>query len=838
MKKTFKKSLALLLTFLLSIVCFSAVPMTGLAEDPAPADIDIDYISEKMHYVDVASGKEINIADVIGKDADGNELKEDNITKYSNISLNAYTKSTGISTAATGPNATQFDGLTDGKLGDNTEALSSMGLFGSYFDAKTCKDYGDGNHSWVTEHQYAYDYIIELKFTSDIKAIAIGSSYTCPIGDHDIYVSDNKADLFSGSPVASYQMDTDKWIANRDSNHKASSLGVNLWKANKNAEIKGKYIGIRVWIGNAMAKYMGDSGKYYYDRVRLNEFAVYGKFNCNYYDYKVTSSEGDIVNYSGNGFEDKDLIFEAPLSEKIYRFKDWTVNGATVTGEKDEKNNKNILKIKLDKNLTIVANYDSNAKAITSKNYKIDTENNLIAIPYGEYGMKTYYGFDNYRVDLAIKDNDRVIEENERVKSGMIITQPNVAGTDTLEIVNPGDYDLNGTINVTDIIGGLDSVLSKSAPENTKTAMALDVNMNGKYTVTDIIGMRNIALRGELRDSYDYNTYSASQMKYKYQGRKYVKPDGNIVLEMTASGIEFEADCVGDITLTVAPSKLDMYATVVVDGVADNDVLLNTSAAGQAGDIVIAKDVPAGKHTIGIYKQLEGGTTITIGGLKFYGENTGAAPQKEKLIEFVGDSITCGAGNTGEPVRDYTRHENGYMAYSAQTARMLDYDYACISNSGSILISGSARVMTSEYDKISTYNTATYDNSVRPADIVVVAMGTNDRMQDQFDALFEDTVVSFAKKLIEKNGKDVKIVFCHGMMGFKKFSSTTGYGDYDNVREKYQSAIARLAKDGITAYYTDLPTDMTGGSSHPTIAGDTEEAKVLSAFIKNTVLAD
>ncbi len=63
--------------------------------------------------------------------------------------------------------------------------------------------------------------------------------------------------------------------------------------------------------------------------------------------------------------------------------------------------------------------------------------------------------------------------------------------------------------------------------------------------------------------------------------------------------------------------------------------------------------------------------------------------KKERKLEFIGDSITCGYGNEGVLYRDdfTTAQENPWEAYAATTARTLNADYHLISWSGIGIIS-------------------------------------------------------------------------------------------------------------------------------------------------------
>jgi hypothetical protein len=62
--------------------------------------------------------------------------------------------------------------------------------------------------------------------------------------------------------------------------------------------------------------------------------------------------------------------------------------------------------------------------------------------------------------------------------------------------------------------------------------------------------------------------------------------------------------------------------------------------------------------------------------------------EKKKRIEFIGDSITCGFGNEGNPGDEFTTGtENPLKAYGALTAQKLDCDFTLVAWSGIGIIS-------------------------------------------------------------------------------------------------------------------------------------------------------
>lgn len=120
--------------------------------------------------------------------------------------------------------------------------------------------------------------------------------------------------------------------------------------------------------------------------------------------------------------------------------------------------------------------------------------------------------------------------------------------------------------------------------------------------------------------------------------------------------------------------------------------------------------------------------------------------QKEKFIEFVGDSITCAYGVDDED-RDHhfsTRTEDVTKGYAYKTAENLGVDYSMVSYSGYGIVSGytengekySAQLVPTYYEKLG-FSNSTYmgkylpqnfdwDFTKRQPDLVVINLGTND----------------------------------------------------------------------------------------------------------------
>jgi lysophospholipase L1-like esterase len=155
----------------------------------------------------------------------------------------------------------------------------------------------------------------------------------------------------------------------------------------------------------------------------------------------------------------------------------------------------------------------------------------------------------------------------------------------------------------------------------------------------------------------------------------------------------------------------------------------------------LARDLSAGEHTAEIVKRVESGGNSGKGQVLGFRVREGAtllpvAP-KPLLVEFVGDSITCGYGievstTTPELSPFTTINENANAAYGAVAARLLDAEYVAVASSGRGVYrnysDGAGELAPAYY-----VDTLPDDASAPPwdfarytPDVVVVNLGTND----------------------------------------------------------------------------------------------------------------
>ena len=157
-------------------------------------------------------------------------------------------------------------------------------------------------------------------------------------------------------------------------------------------------------------------------------------------------------------------------------------------------------------------------------------------------------------------------------------------------------------------------------------------------------------------------------------------------------------------------------------------------------DLITLADTKTSKrkeHQVVIQRRTEANCgTTTVHAFITDGKFLQAAPLKERQIEFIGDSYTCGYGvdapSRRDPFKDET--ENASRTYASIVSRYFNADYFTIAHSGRGITrnAGSGvpwEVMTDIYqytldrDSLSRWNVA--DADFRPA-MTVIYLGTND----------------------------------------------------------------------------------------------------------------
>ncbi|WP_165825439.1 SGNH/GDSL hydrolase family protein [Pedobacter yonginense] len=215
-------------------------------------------------------------------------------------------------------------------------------------------------------------------------------------------------------------------------------------------------------------------------------------------------------------------------------------------------------------------------------------------------------------------------------------------------------------------------------------------------------------------------------------GRSLLKSDHKLELISSAVhvGFKFEGNQCA-IYASVKDSNSHNYIQYELDGVYQKKVRIG----GDSEQPIIVNAVGYGSHIIWLYKATEA-TTGPVIISKIVGRNIKAVPvTNAPIIEFIGNSITCGAAadTTDVPCGKgkYQDQHNAYMAYGPRVARSLCLNYVLSSVSGIGVyrtwnLDGPS--MPQVYEKIDFQlnNPIKWNfNTFHPA-IVSIALGTND----------------------------------------------------------------------------------------------------------------
>jgi lysophospholipase L1-like esterase len=207
--------------------------------------------------------------------------------------------------------------------------------------------------------------------------------------------------------------------------------------------------------------------------------------------------------------------------------------------------------------------------------------------------------------------------------------------------------------------------------------------------------------------------------------------------------------------------------------------------------------------------------------------------QKQRKIEFIGDSITCGYGNEAEKPEDSFKsfQENGWDAFAAKTAKKLNAEFNCVAYSGigiysswtgedkrnnSILMpmvySYTDRILEKGIGKLSYTE---WDFTKYVPDLIVINLGTNDGSYVRYDkarkAIFKKLYVNFLKQVREKNGSYPTILCTLGSI------DTYLFDEIEVAVKEYKLQTGDIKIDCMK-FDLQLETDGIGGDWHPSTA--------------------
>jgi lysophospholipase L1-like esterase len=351
-----------------------------------------------------------------------------------------------------------------------------------------------------------------------------------------------------------------------------------------------------------------------------------------------------------------------------------------------------------------------------------------------------------------------------------------------------------------------------------------------------------------LGESYGYaksrDTIFATQLKPI--GRTIINKQHNLELITSAAhfGFSFKGtECA--VYATIAAAGQHNYLQYEMDGVYQKRIRID---GGVTAPVIIKANGP-GKHSVWIYKATEAHTgAIIISKIAAQGIKSLAIP-KLPLIEFIGNSITCGAAADDSEIRcgtgEYHDHHNAYMAYGPRVSRALKANFVLASVSGIGIYrtwnrNGPSMPQVFENADFQLNNPQKWNFNTYSPKIVSIALGTNDMSKGDGStrAPFDTTqfVADYVKfvKLVKSKYPKAQIALLSSPM-IRDTSNTI-----------LQHCLISIKKQIDTFYPNDKPVatfffkamDAHGCSGHPSVADHQILAEELEPFFEGLLKAN
>lgn len=397
------------------------------------------------------------------------------------------------------------------------------------------------------------------------------------------------------------------------------------------------------------------------------------------------------------------------------------------------------------------------------------------------------------------------------------------------------------------------SVLSLTACGNDRQNSGNISSDTGISGISNESSSKESSSNKETNDMNNGTTYKPTEENVKLLGRTYFDTD-RLYCALSGTGIEFTFTGTKCSIIVAGDNNSD-------DGKDENHARVGIYVNGERviDDMVDNKeevynvfegDTPQ-EVTVSLVKLSESPmSTIAITDIKVEGSAIKPTADKDKLIEFIGDSITCGYG-ADAPNRNQkfsTKTEDVTKSYAYKTAQALDADYSMVSFSGYGIISGysdgekkeTSQQVPKYYTKLG-YSWASngdfkpsqieWDFGKRQPVIVVINLGTNDdsytknikERQEEYSAAYTEFL-----KTVRANNPDAKIVCTLGIMGGRLFEYVQKAVD-DYTAETGDSNVSTMKFDEQQA------SDGYSADWHPSVKTHDKAAQKLADYLKTLI---
>ncbi|RYE35978.1 MAG: GDSL family lipase [Sphingobacteriaceae bacterium] len=355
-----------------------------------------------------------------------------------------------------------------------------------------------------------------------------------------------------------------------------------------------------------------------------------------------------------------------------------------------------------------------------------------------------------------------------------------------------------------------------------------------------------------------FAVFFCSQLSYSQQ-QKIIKPDSLTAkqmhiygryafnnkhkLELISSAVHFGFSFTGEqctIYASLPAENEHNYLQYELDGIYQKRLRVD----GKVVDPITIKTTGSGKHTIWFYKATEATTgPILISKISAPAIKALTEPNAP-LIEFIGNSITCGAAaDTADfacGTGTYQDHHNAYLAYGPRVARALKVNFLMSSVSGIGIYrtwNADSPSMPQVYEKLDFQQNSTrkWNFKTYTPKVVSIALGTNDLSlgdgkspRKPFDeSIFISNYVRFIQ-LVKSKYPKARIAL---------LSSPMVKG---SARITLEKCINQIKKEIDSKYLADVPVatfffkpmDVHGCDGHPSVHDHQILAEQLTPFFK------
>ena len=353
------------------------------------------------------------------------------------------------------------------------------------------------------------------------------------------------------------------------------------------------------------------------------------------------------------------------------------------------------------------------------------------------------------------------------------------------------------------------------------------------FVSTSLIGCSNSnhSSSQEIKEP-NYVVYFGRHQKETYNGNEIE------TFSYTASGFEVKVNVKTSeykLNINLLSTLFDGYTEQYINTYVDDVLLEKVELKTGLNTVDSFKNLEVGTHIIRINKLNEaafskvGLVDFILDGVELLEHN----PSEKKVIEFYGDSITCGFGNLGTQSEQFKMStEDGMQTYAQLTAERLGWNSSIISYSGIALAMSpfnSPFTLLDKYDTVDGYTKYNFDQYI--PDVVVINIGTNDNTkyrqlsgadQEAATDLFLNNYKTLMTNL-KTQYPNVKIVCVTNMM-----VDLHGY-----LNMCMQGAIQQLNNIyGEFSYYLEFMPNNQGAVGHPSFAAHQKNAETLADYIQ------